>query len=149
MQSTGESMGMGRGFATAYWKAELGAGWKHLPFGKPVYLSLPTVLEPQLANLVAQLTATDCTVIGSPGMAQELVGLDRCAAAEVDVGQLGLVVALGQSPEELALLRRAIDAGVPYISTTGGLRGLMLALREGVPDLRLDVADCAGEVGAA
>ncbi len=149
MQSTGESMGMGRGFATAYWKAELGAGWKHLPFGKPVFLSLPTVLEPQLANLVAQLTATDCTVIGSPGMAQELVGLDRCAAAEVDVSQLGLVIALGQSPDELALLRRAIDAGVPYISTTGGLRGLMLALREGVPDLRLDVADCAAEVGAA
>jgi len=149
MQSTGESMGIGRSFATAYWKAELGAGWKHLPFGKTVYLSLPTALEPQLARLVDHLMATDCMLIGSPGMAQELVGLQRCAAAEVEVGQLGLVVALGQSPDELALLRRAIDAGVPYISTTGGLRGLMLALREGVPDLGLDVDECPGEVGAA
>ncbi len=149
MQSTGESMGIGRSFATAYWKAELGAGWKHLPFGKPVYLSLPAALDPQAASLVSHLTTTDCTVIGSPGMAQELVELHRCSAAEVEVGQLGLVVALGQSPDELALLRRAIDAGVPYISTTGGLRGLMLALREGVPDLGLDVDESAGEVGAA
>ncbi len=149
MQSTGESMGSGRSFAIAYWKAELGAGWKHLPFGKPVYLSLTAVLEPQAARLVAQLATTDCTVIGSPGMAGELAGLQRCAAAEVEVGQIGLVIALGQSPDELALLRRAIDAGVPYISTTGGLRGLMLALREGVPDLGLDVDEGAGEVGAA
>ena len=41
MQSTGESMGIGATFSAAYWKAWLGAGLQEIPFGQPVYVSVP------------------------------------------------------------------------------------------------------------
>jgi hypothetical protein len=61
------------------------------------------------------------------------------------VKQLGLAIVLGRSDDEVSLLRRCVDANVPYISTSGALRGLELALEEGLPRLGLEVE----EVGLA
>jgi carbamoyl-phosphate synthase large subunit len=139
MKSTGESMGIGRTFASAYWKAWLGAGFQHLPFGRPVYISAPTVGAPnsslrgQLETISAQLAATGCPIIVAPHTPLDGQVALACAPREVDVSELGLAIVLDRSPEEIALLRRAVDAGVLYISTHGGLRGLALALREGEP----------------
>ena len=117
MQSTGESMGVGRTFAAAYWKALLGAGMKRLPFGRPVIISgLDGAVRGRLATLLGR--------VGSP--------------IQSDAGCLdgiGLAVVLGRSPDDIALLRACVDAGVSYVSTPGGLRGLMLALAEASPDL--------------
>jgi carbamoyl-phosphate synthase large subunit len=122
MQSTGESMGVAATFAAAYWKALQGAGMKQLPFGRPVYVPPGTEV---FAELAALLGAVGCSIVRSPR------GVD-----DVDVADLGLAVVLGRSAEDLQLLRRCVDAGIPYISTSGALRGLLLALREGVPTLR-------------
>jgi hypothetical protein len=55
----------------------------------------------------------------------------------VDASTLSLAIVLGRSDEEIGLLRRCIDLSVPVVSTAGALRGLELALEEGIPDLTL------------
>jgi len=62
----------------------------------------------------------------------------QCAANEVLLADLGMAIVLGRSPDELALLRRCVSAGVPYVSTAGGLRALLMALDEGVPRLQVE-----------
>jgi carbamoyl-phosphate synthase large subunit len=120
MQSTGESMGIGRTFGEAYWKAVQGAGMKRLPFGRPVVVS--GLDEEEQKRLEALLAGVGCTLCSPP-------------AGGGSLEDTGLVVVLSRAPEDVALLRACVDSGVPYISTPGGLRGLMLALTEGLPDL--------------
>jgi carbamoyl-phosphate synthase large subunit len=144
MQSTGESMGSGRTFAPAFWKAWLGAGLRALPFGKPIYLDIPdhTKMRHDLQSFVGMLESHDCRVISAP---RRLVGVrERVEPRDVQVREMGLVIVLGRSDDAIALIRRCIDAGVPYISTPGGLRGLEMALEEGVPDLSLVIEERAG-----
>jgi hypothetical protein len=62
---------------------------------------------------------------------------ERCAAQGLDVSTLGLAIVVGCSPVEIGVLRRAVDARVAAISTHGGLRALIRALKEGIPDLGL------------
>jgi carbamoyl-phosphate synthase large subunit len=147
MQSTGESMGIGRTFASAYWKAWLGAGLKQLPFGKPVYVGLSNGDAGPAVTLVQRLAALGCRVLTGPGCSlradDELPPFGgpmnraptACAPGDIDVTCLGMVIVLSRSDDDLALLRRAVDAGVPHVTTSGGLRGLALALEEGEPCL--------------
>jgi carbamoyl-phosphate synthase large subunit len=137
MQSTGESMGSGRTFAPAFWKAWLGAGLRDLPFGKPVYLDIPdhTKMRHDLRSFVELLESHGCRILSAP---RRLVGMrERIEPRNLEVAGMGLVIVLGRSDDDIALIRRCIDAGVPYISTPGGLRGLEMALEEGIPDLSL------------
>jgi carbamoyl-phosphate synthase large subunit len=137
MQSTGESMGSGRSFAPAFWKAWLGAGLKKLPFGGTVYLDIPdhTKMRHDLQSFAGLLESLGCRVISAP---RRLVGVrERVEARAVDASGLSLAIVLGRSDEEVALLRRCIDLAVPVVSTPGALRGLELALEEGIPDLSL------------
>ncbi|MGH2408843.1 MAG: hypothetical protein ACRDGS_00605, partial [Chloroflexota bacterium] len=122
MQSTGEAMGVGETFAAAYWKACLGAGFRQLPFGCAVYLS---GAEERFPELPRQLTASGCTVLDSSCVDPD----------QVDVSSLGMAIVLAHSAAGMRLIRRAVDAGVPYISTAGGVRGMIHALEEGMPDL--------------
>jgi carbamoyl-phosphate synthase large subunit len=141
MQSTGESMGSGRTFAPAFWKAWLGAGLRDLPFGKPVYLDIPdhTKMRHDLQSFVGMLESHGSRVVSAP---RRLVGVrERVEPRDVNVREMGLVVVLGRSDDAIALIRRCIDAGVPYISTSGALRGLEMALEEGVPDLSLVIEE--------
>jgi hypothetical protein len=46
-----------------------------------------------------------------------------------------MAIVLGRSPDDIGLLRRAVDAGVPIVTTQGGVRSLVRALQEGVPNL--------------
>jgi len=138
MQSTGESMGIGETFAEAYWKAGLGAGWKHLPFGKSAYVSAPGW---EAETALEKLRRAGCDV--SISTTTSLRGdISRMQPYEVEVKTLGIAVLLGRSSEELSLMRRCVDAGVPYISTPGGLRGLVMALEDGIP--RLEPVSIAG-----
>jgi carbamoyl-phosphate synthase large subunit len=131
MQSTGESMGIGPTFASAYWKAQLGVGMKRLPFDLPIYVSVgeeaPT---PEVHRLISLLVPVGKPVTVSAGSYKE-GKLPRLSPSDVDVTTLGMAVVLGRTSDDLRLLRRCVDAGTPYISTVGGLRALTLALAEG------------------
>jgi carbamoyl-phosphate synthase large subunit len=136
MQSTGESMGRGRSFGEAYWKARLGADLKELPFGRPVYVSAPTEVV-RSSSLAERLAAAGCSLLVAPDMKLQPHALE-CTANEVLVADLGMAIVLGRSPDEVGLLRRCVSAGVPYVSTAGGLRALLTALDEGVPCLQVE-----------
>jgi carbamoyl-phosphate synthase large subunit len=129
MQSTGESMGIGRTFGEAYWKAQLGAGLRAMPFGRPVYVSLSTSTD-DVSVLVERLTQLECPILTPPSSHTKGIGR-YVAPGDVEVGEIGMAIVLGRSPAELTLLRQCVDSGVPYISTPGGLRALCLALGEG------------------
>jgi carbamoyl-phosphate synthase large subunit len=128
MQSTGESMGIGRTFATAYWKAWLGAGMKHLPFGRTILLA--GMDGKTVEELETAFRASGCS-IAPPG---------------ADPASAALVVALGRSGADLDLLRSAANAGVPTVSTEGGVRALLLALEEGRPDLAVETESLQTQV---
>jgi len=136
MQSTGESMGRGRSFGEAYWKARLGADLKELPFGRPVYVSAPADAV-WSSSLAERLAAAGCSLLAAPETKLQPYAV-QCAANEVLLADLGMAIVLGRSPDELALLRRCVSAGVPYVSTAGGLRALLMALDEGVPRLQVE-----------
>jgi hypothetical protein len=89
------------------------------------------------ALLVQRLAAVGCLVVSAPSTTPGASGVVRSAIDEVDVSEVGMVIALGRSAPEISLLRRAASAHIPAISTWGGLRGLTMALGEGKP--RLDV----------
>lgn len=121
MQSTGESMGSGRTFAEAYWKAWLGAGMKRLPFGGRVWVSIPGNAGVDRGVVLEHLRDSGCI----PVTPQE----------QMDLSTVTLVVALGRTDADLAVLQRAVTLGVPCITTEGGTRGLLRALQGGRPDL--------------
>jgi carbamoyl-phosphate synthase large subunit len=150
MQSTGESMGMGHTFAAAYWKAELGAGLPALPFGRRVYLSGVDAggLREEARALLDRLAMVGCSVLAAPDTYDEWG--PHCSPGDVDVARLGLAIILGRSPDELSLLRRCVDVGVPYVTTSGGLRALYLALQEGEVTLEpVEITERAREPVAA
>jgi carbamoyl-phosphate synthase large subunit len=131
MQSTGESMGIGPTFATAYWKAQLGVGMRRLPFDLPIYVSVgEEAPSAEVHRLISLLVPVGKPVTVSAGSYRE-GKLPRLSPSDVDVTSLGMAVVLGRTPDDLQLLRRCVDAGTPYISTVGGLRALTLALAEG------------------
>ncbi|GAC1332739.1 MAG: carbamoyl-phosphate synthase large subunit [Chloroflexota bacterium] len=142
MQSTGESMGIGRTFGEAYWKAWLGAGMKLLPFGGTVYLSVPDEIASRegerLQRFSEQLRGAGCHVVVSSNLVRILPATAGCEPDDVDVASISLAIVLGRTSDEDALLRRAVVTGTPYVSTIGALRGMEMALREGVPDLRAE-----------
>jgi hypothetical protein len=86
------------------------------------------------AAVVTALQGAGCTVLVPPH-SLDLPPAISCSPEDIDITSLGLVVALGRSEAELALLRRAVDARVPTITTRGGLRALLLVLQEGEPCL--------------
>ncbi|MDQ2744279.1 MAG: carbamoyl-phosphate synthase large subunit [Chloroflexota bacterium] len=139
MQSTGEAMGRGRSFGEAYWKAWLGAGAKMLPFGHAVYLAAPAP-DPDLARLAASLEAAGCRVLADPAMR---LGLP-VPPDELDLSEVAALAVLDRSPGALTLLSRAVVAGIPAVTTRGGLRALATALAEGKP--LLDVEPLGGDV---
>jgi carbamoyl-phosphate synthase large subunit len=148
MQSTGEAMGIGATFAQAYWKSWLGAGAKELPFGRPVYVSASAegfgqpLEDGSYESLVSYLAAVGCSILAAPGTSFSRVEsgarvINNCPPDNVSVDDLGIAIILDSSPEELDLLQRAAANGVPFIADRGAFRGLMLALREGVPSLEV------------
>ena len=144
MQSTGESMGTGSTFGAAYWKALLGAGIRHLPFDRAVYLSLPaesadsSTLVERLAPPGGQAPAAGCSILTPVhGDFRPPGSMQRCPN-EVDVEELGMVVVQDPSVDEIALMRRAVQAGILCVSTQGSLRAITMALGEGMPRLEVE-----------
>ena len=94
----------------------------------------PSPLECPLAHdllhiLGDRLRGAGCQLVASPGTVAGDV--EPREEEDVDVTTLGMAVVLGREPDDLALLRRCVNAGTPYISTPGAARGLLLALDEG------------------
>ena len=133
MKSTGEVMGIGPDFATAFAKSQLAAG-THLPKSGQVFISVQNAHKSEAIALAQSLHALGFTLCATEGTAKQL----RAAGLEVSVvkkvkdgsphavdligeGKVALIIntSLGrQSIEDSFSLRRAaLMHSIPYFTT--------------------------------
>ena len=145
MRSTGEVMGIGREFRTAYLKAQLAAG-SPLPRGGKVFISVRnrdkrTVVNiaRSLADMGFALVATQGTakVLDRHGLAVEVVhkvaeGWRPNIVDLMKQGEIGLVINTpedGRARKDSYLVRRtAVMQNIPYYTTMDGAQAALEAI---------------------
>jgi carbamoyl-phosphate synthase large subunit len=132
MKSTGESMGIDQDFATAYLKAQLGAGIR-LPRSGNVLLSVRDADKPGVVDLAGRLAHLGFRLVATRGTGEFLrragVAVSIVAKCEegsfnavnlIDRGEIQLLIDTSLMADEVPggrLLRtRAVQRRVPYCS---------------------------------
>jgi carbamoyl-phosphate synthase large subunit len=155
MKSTGEVMGISSNFATAYLKAELGAG-ERLPAGGTLFVSVKDSDKSLIAPPVRALTEFGFRVIATTGTARYLSeqGIEVTAVNKVAQGRPHIVDRIKdgevhlifnttegwQSHKDSASIRAsALMAKVPYFTTAASGAAVVRAIgaqREGSLEVR-------------
>jgi carbamoyl-phosphate synthase large subunit len=150
MKSTGEVMGTGSDFATAYAKAQLGAG-NHLPSSGKVFISVKDDDKPHIAPLAAHLTAMGFKLVATRNTAQflEKRGLMVESIHKVTEGRPHIVDALKSQQialvmnttegevaikDSFSIRRTCVSLGIPYVTTLAAAKATVsaiAALRQG------------------
>ena len=147
MKSTGEAMGHGTSFGTAYRRA-LAGGSRSLPRSGTVFLSVSNQLKVDFVDVAQQLAKLGFRLVATRGTAVHL----RQAGLEVDTvwrisegrqpdilsfmrsGDVDLVINLPtgrRAQTDGAQMRRlAVELGIPFITTITGARAAVEALAE-------------------
>ena len=156
MRSTGEVMGIGREFRTAYLKSQLAAG-SSLPRGGKAFLSVRNRDKRAIVNIGRSLADMGFRLVATQGTAKVL---DRHGltvdpihkVAEgwrpniVDLmkqGEIALVINTpedGRARRDSYLIRRtAVTQNIPYYTTMDGAQAALEAIeaqRAGIPEVR-------------
>jgi carbamoyl-phosphate synthase large subunit len=144
MKSTGEAMGIDQDFATAYLKAQLGAGVR-LPRSGSVLLSVRDAEKPGVVDVARRLARLGFRLIATSGIAEFLgragVSVSTVAKCEegspnvldlIDQGDIQLLIDTSLWPAEISggrLLRiRALQRRVPYCSRLSIARAMVEAI---------------------
>jgi carbamoyl-phosphate synthase large subunit len=155
MKSTGESMGIDRDFATAYLKAQLGAGVR-LPRSGNVLLSVGDADEPGVEEVALRLVRLGFHLLATRGTAEFLCrfGVPVKTVAKVEEGSPHVLDLLDQGEVQLlietslwadevrsgrALRMRALHRRVPYCSRLSIARAMVSAIerqQDWKPDVR-------------
>ena len=146
MKSTGETMGRGKDYSEALWKAMIGTG-AHLPHSGEVFLSLrekdKTELLPMIQDLVNAgytLSATQGTAefLQNKGIACESVkkvheGRPHCVD-RIRSGQVKLVIntTSGRTSIEASfgIRRSCVDYSIPCVTESDAAQALVLAIKK-------------------
>jgi carbamoyl-phosphate synthase large subunit len=144
MKSTGESMGIDRDFATAYLKAQLGAGIR-LPVSGSVLLSVRDADKPGVEEVARRLVGVGFHLLATRGTAEFLrrfdVPVETVAKVEegsphvldlLDQGEVQLLIETSLWADEVRsgrLLRtRALQRRIPYCSRLSIARAMVDAI---------------------
>jgi carbamoyl-phosphate synthase large subunit len=144
MKSTGESMGIDEDFATAYLKAQLGAGIR-LPRSGSVLLSVRDADKPGVVDLARRLTRLGFRLLATCGTAEFVrrVGIPITTVAKcvegspnvldlIDQGEINLLIDTALWAEEIPggrrLRIRALQRRVPYCSRLSIARATLDAI---------------------
>ena len=148
MKSTGEVMGIGLDFGTAYAKAQLGAG-QRLPQSGTVFISVTDADKPAVLPAAREFARLGFTILSTSGTCGFLNG-QGIAARQVNKltqgrphvedaiknRQIDLVVNTGSgdrsSRDGYVIRRAALKYGIPYVTTVAGA----LAVSEAVAALK-------------
>ncbi len=151
MKSTGEAMGHGPNFGTAYLKAMKG-GNKKLPTKGTVFLSISNKLKLEFGNIAQELIDLGFKFIATKGTAAHLrnKGIeskviwrisDRKQPDILSVmreGNVDLIINLPtgrRAATDGAQMRRlAVELGIPFITTLTGAKAAIDSLKEGELD---------------
>ena len=156
MKSTGEAMGHGPNFGTAYLKAMKG-GNKKIPTKGTVFLSISNKFKDQIIDLAKRLKKLGFKLIATKGTASHL------RASEIDSrviwrisdkkspdilsimreGNVNLIVNLptgNRAATDGAQMRRlAVELGIPFITTITGAEAAIQSLEEGENDYLMPI----------
>jgi carbamoyl-phosphate synthase large subunit len=155
MKSTGESMGIDRDFATAYLKAQLGAGIR-LPRSGNVLLSVRDADKPGVVDVARRLADLGFRLLATRGTAEFLrraeVPVSTVAKCEegspnvmdlIDQGEVQLLIdtslMAGETESGCLLRKRAVQRRVPYCSRLSIARATVNAIerqRHWTPSVR-------------
>jgi carbamoyl-phosphate synthase large subunit len=136
MKSTGEVMGIGSDFGSAYAKAQLGAGQK-LPCQGTVFISVMDADKPAVVPVARQFESMGFTILSTSGTcaflnnnsirAQQVNKLTQGRPHVEDAiknGQIHLVINTGAgdtpSKDGYVIRRAALKFGLPYVTTIAG-----------------------------
>lgn len=155
MKSTGEVMGLDRGFAQAFWKSQVAAG-NELPTKGRCFVSVRDEDKEAAAEIARRLAALGFELIATRGTARYLQerGIETDMVLKVAEGRphvvdkildgdIHLVVNTTAGKQELAdsfsIRRETLNRGIPYFTTIAGARAAaatLEALRHAEPDVR-------------
>ncbi|MDA8137076.1 MAG: carbamoyl-phosphate synthase large subunit [Desulfobacteraceae bacterium] len=144
MKSTGEVMGMGHDFGSAYAKAQLGAGQK-LPVAGTVFISVMDSDKTAILDVAREMAAMGFSILATTGTgaflrqggidAQHINKLVEGRPHVEDAiknGQIHLVIntGLGDTPSKdgYVIRRAALKFGVPYVTTASGALAVSRAI---------------------
>jgi carbamoyl-phosphate synthase large subunit len=144
MKSTGEVMGLDRDFASAFLKAQLGAG-VNLPESGGVFISVKDADKAAMAPLARALVDMGFEIIATTGTARFLSdqGIGVAPVKKVHEGEPHIVDAMNAGTVQLVLnttegvkaiadsfsLRRtALTGGIPYYTTVPGAQAAVQAI---------------------
>jgi carbamoyl-phosphate synthase large subunit len=144
MKSTGEVMGMGQDFGSAYAKAQLGAGQK-LPVAGTVFVSVMDGDKAAILDVARDLAGLGFTILATTGTGAFLRqrGIDARHINKlvegrphvedaIKNGQIQLVIntGLGDTPSKdgYVIRRAALKFGVPYVTTAAGALAVSKAI---------------------
>jgi carbamoyl-phosphate synthase large subunit len=151
MKSTGEAMGHGPNFGTAYLKAMKG-GNKKLPTKGTVFLSISNKLKLEFGNIAQELIDLGFNFIATKGTAAHLrkKGIkskiiwrisDKKQPDILSImrrGNVDLIINLPtgrRAATDGAQMRRlAVELGIPFITTLTGAKAAIYSLKEGEKD---------------
>ncbi len=151
MKSTGEAMGHGPNFGTAYLKAMKG-GNKKLPTKGTVFLSISNKLKLEFGNIAQELIDLGFNFIATKGTAAHLrkKGIKSKVIWRIsdkkqpDIlsimrrGNVDLIINLPtgrRAATDGAQMRRlAVELGIPFITTLTGAKAAIYSLKEGEMD---------------
>ena len=151
MKSTGEAMGHGPNFGTAYLKAMKG-GNKKLPTKGTVFLSISNKLKLEFGNIAQELIDLGFNFIATKGTAAHLrkKGIKSKVIWRIsdkkqpDIlsimrrGNVDLIINLPtgrRAATDGAQMRRlAVELGIPFITTLTGAKAAIYSLKEGEKD---------------
>ena len=151
MKSTGEAMGHGPNFGTAYLKAMKG-GNKRLPTKGTVFLSISNKLKLDFEDIAKDIVGHGFSIIATKGTAASLrkCGIDCKVIWRIsdrrqpDIlsimrkGSVDLIINLPtgrRAATDGAQMRRlAVELGIPFITTLTGARAAIDSLKEGEED---------------
>ena len=151
MKSTGEAMGHGPNFGTAYLKAMKG-GNKKLPTKGTVFLSISNKLKLEFGNIAQELIDLGFNFIATKGTAAHLrkKGIKNKVIWRIsdkkqpDIlsvmrrGNVDLIINLPtgrRAATDGAQMRRlAVELGIPVITTLTGAKAAIYSLKEGEKD---------------
>jgi len=145
MRSTGEVMGIARGFGGAFLKAQIGAGTR-LPESGAVFISVNDRDKRSVVDLARQLRELGFRLVATRGTQRVLdnAGLECEFVYKVDEGRPNIVdlikskridlvmnTPLGRASfyDERAIRRAAMQYGIPCITTLTGAAATVEALR--------------------
>jgi carbamoyl-phosphate synthase large subunit len=136
MKSTGEVMGIGTDFGTAYAKAQLGAG-QRLPTGGTVFISVMDIDKPAVVPVAREFERLGFTILCTSGTGDFLRGqeiqvqhVNKLTQGRPHVEdaiknhQIDLVINTGSgdrsSRDGYVIRRTALKYGIPYVTTVAG-----------------------------